>query len=93
MSSDAASGSVPFDGVPEQSADLPGGAGQAFDGDPWDAEVADALGDAVSANWFSAEIENVNASDWEADAAQIWADDDGEGAGDADAGLGMDFSL
>jgi hypothetical protein len=90
MSSDAASGHVPVDDGPEQ----PAGAGQALDGDLWnDDEVADALGDAVSANWFSAEIENVNASDWEADAAQIWDGDDGDSAGDADAGLGLDFSL
>ena len=69
-----------------------GGGGPA-PGDFWSDEVADALGDAVSTNWFSAEIENVNASDWEADAAQIWDDADGDAVGDADAGLGLDFSL
>jgi len=91
MSSDAGSGQgpVPRDDVPEQ----PSGVAPTFDGDAWADEVADALGDAVSANWFSAEIENVIASDWEADAAQIWGENDGDAAGDADAGLGLDFSL
>ena len=89
MSSDAASGSDSArpDGEPEQPA------GAAFDGDLWADEVADALGDPVAANWFSAELENVNASDWEVGAELIWGDDEGDAAGDADAGLGLDFPV
>jgi hypothetical protein len=89
MSSDATSGHgpAPMDDVPDG-----GSAADAGSGDFWSDGVSDALGDAVATNWFSDEIENVNASDWEVDAAQIW-DDDGDAAGDADGGLGLDFSL
>lgn len=85
MSSDAAMGHDPLplgDAAPES-------AGASADGDPWDDGV-DALGDGVS-NWFSAEIENVNASDWEADADAIWGDDGA--ASDIAQDFGLDFPL
>jgi len=61
-------------------------------GDPWSDEAADAASDPASVNWFSDEIDSVNASDWEADAADIWGDD-GDAPGEAEPGLGVDFSL
>lgn len=60
--------------------------------DPWGESFADAVADAT--NLFSAELENVNASDWDHEADLIWADDD---LGPADAGdvgaAGPDFAL
>ena len=45
--------------------------------DPWDDGLADPFADPAAANLFSAEIENVNASDWDVDTDLIWGDDDG----------------
>ncbi|GAA1801451.1 hypothetical protein [Agromyces neolithicus] len=100
MSSDQApseQGSLPDGDALDRSADQPDGADEVFDDGGWGAAIADALsdpaaGDPTVANMFSAEIENVNASDWDVDAALIWGD-----AGDdtvIDGGsTGLDFPL
>jgi hypothetical protein len=61
-------------------------------GDPWSEEAADEVSDPASVNWFSDEIDSVNASDWEGDAADIWGDD-GDAQSEAEPVLGLDFSL
>ena len=83
MSGDAASGLPPF-GAP-----FDGGAeDDVLTGDPWGADL-----DALSANWFSDEIENVSASDWDVDTDQIWGDDDTTDPADDAGGAGIDFAL
>jgi hypothetical protein len=84
MSGDAASGLPPF-GAPPDHEDP---AEDVLEGDPWGADP-----DAMTANWFSDEIENVSASDWDVDAEQIWGDDDTGAAADDAGGAGLDFSL
>ena len=100
MSSDeAANGQspLPFDDSPEQPNDLPADPDETFDDGGWDADLADALsdptaGDPTAANLFSAEIENVNASDWDVDTALIWGDDGGDAVIDGGS-IGLDFPL
>ena len=79
---------LPDDGVPEQQPAL--SAETAFGADPWGDGYADPFAD-PTANLFSAEIENVNPSDWNLDAALIWGDD-GEQAAD-DGSIGIDFPM
>ncbi len=57
----------------------------AFTDGLWDAGSDDSVTDPAGANLFTAEIENVNAADWdEVDTALIWGDDGGDvGGGDA----------
>jgi hypothetical protein len=76
---------LPLDDVPEVPAD-------AFGAGPWGDDLADPFADPSSPDFFSAEIENVNASDWDIDADLIWGDDGG-GAPieDGDAGMGLDL--
>jgi len=90
MSSDDAASRqdhLPLDDVPEQPVD----ADDAFDVDPWGDDFTDPFADPTATNLFSAEIENVNASDWEVDAARIWGDDAEQGVVE-DSG-GLDFPL
>ena len=91
MSSDATSGQVPlpFDDVPAPT-DPSADAGT-LDADPWGMDFTDAFADPAVTNFFSAEIENVNADDWDVDADSIWGDD----GGSADDGgiAGLDFPL
>ncbi|WP_426184643.1 hypothetical protein [Microbacterium sp. TWP3-1-2b2] len=71
-----------------EPAELPAGH-DAFDGILWPDAAVDA--DLAGANSFTAEIENVNSSDWEVDPEVIWGDDPGA-APDVDGGtLGPDF--
>lgn len=88
MSSDAANGRGPADDVPPAADDVASGGGL------WADDLPDAFGDAATMNWFSDEIENVSASDWDEDTAQIWGDEDG-GSATVDGGDpgGLDFSL
>ena len=90
MSRDDASGwqdHPPLDDAPEQPADT-----HESDADPWADALGDPFADPATANLFSAEIENVNASDWDIDTASIWGDEAGdtdiEGDGEA---LGLDL--
>jgi hypothetical protein len=76
------------DGAPEQPADT----SDEFGADPWGDAVADAFADPDATNLFSAEIENVNASDWNLDAALIWGDDEQDPVVE-DGGIGLDFSM
>ncbi|HET6672749.1 MAG TPA: hypothetical protein VFG92_05175 [Agromyces sp.] len=90
-------GPLPDGDAVEHSADQPVGADEMFDDDGWDSTLADALsdptaGDPTAANLFSDEIENVNASDWEVDAALIWGDDGGDTVIDGGS-AGLDFPL
>ena len=97
MTSEPSSGQHdrPIDGAPEQSTPADDAA---FPADLWGDGFADAFSDA-STNWFSAEIENVSASDWDIDTAQIWDGDGGQDdvtdGGDAVAGdsVGGDFPM
>jgi hypothetical protein len=81
MSSDDAVGRqdhLPLDDVPESA-------------DPWGDDLADPFADPASANLFSAEIENVNASDWDVDTASIWGDEAGSADIDGGEALGLDL--
>lgn len=44
----------------------------------WGLDAADPFAD--SADWFSAELENVSAADWDIDAEQLWGDESGSAA-------------
>ncbi|KRA25730.1 hypothetical protein ASD65_15840 [Microbacterium sp. Root61] len=58
----------------------------------WGADI-DVFSDPAETGMFSDEIENIDASDWDADASGIWGDD-GDGAGLDDGGaIGLDFPL
>lgn len=70
---------------------------ESFDDGGWDADLADALsdptaGDPTVGNLFTAEIENVNASDWDVDTALIWGDEGGDPIVDGGS-AGFDFPL
>ena len=59
---------------------------------PWDAGSDDSVTDPAGANLFTAEIENVNASDWDdLDTDLIWGDDGGDIAGGDALGLDLPF--
>ena len=79
---------LPLDDVPEQSAD----ADEAPGADAWSVDFADPFADPATTNLFSAEIENVNATDWDLDADSIWGDDGGDAVDDGDVS-GLDFPL
>ena len=80
----------PLNGATEQSAETD----DAFGADSWDDDLTDSYADPGSANLFSAEIENVNASDWDVDTALIWGADGGEAATDGGGDtLGLDLSF
>ena len=88
-SEDAASwqDDLPFDDVPEQPGEAPGATD---DASPWGDDL-DPFADPAATNLFSAEIENVNASDWDLDSSLIWGDDDGGDAVDGGDILGVDL--
>jgi len=94
MASDDAAGwqdNLPLDDVPEQQADASADTDDAFGADPWADDLTDPFADPAAANLFSAEIENVNASDWDVDTSVIWGDE--AGSADIDGGdtLGLDL--
>ncbi len=92
MSSDDAASRqdhLPLDDVPEPSADADGAPGA----DAWNVDFTDPFADPAMANLFSAEIENVNATDWDVDADSIWGDDVGSDAVDDGGVTGLDFPL
>ena len=91
MSSDDAASwqdALPLDDVPEQPAEVPT-ADDASGANLW-GDDADPFADPASVNLFSAEIENVNASDWDLDSSQIWGDDGGDAVDGGDI-LGVDL--
>ncbi|MET0829972.1 MAG: hypothetical protein ABWY26_10655 [Microbacterium sp.] len=95
MSSDDAASRqdhLPLDDVPEQPTDASADTDDAFGVDPWGDDYTDPFADPASTNLFSAEIENVNASDWDIDTARIWGEDGEQGAVE-DGGIGLDFPL
>ena len=96
MSGDDAAGwqdDLPLDGAPEPAA-ASADTDDAFGADPWGDDPADPFADPGSANLFSAEIENVNASDWDIDTDLIWGDDGGDAATDGGGDtLGFDLSF
>jgi hypothetical protein len=64
----------------------------AFADGPWDAGSDDSFADAAGANLFTAEIENVNAADWdEVDTALLWGDDGGDVGGGDPSALDLPF--
>lgn len=79
----------PLDDVPEEPTSESADA-YAFGTPPWADDFADPFADPTS-NLFSAELENVNASDWDVDASRIWGDDGTQG--DSSGGIGIDFPL
>lgn len=79
---------LPPDGVHQQPAET-----GAFGQDPWNVDFADAFADPAGSNLFSAEIENVHASDWDLDMDGIWGEDGGHSAVDVDSVGGLDFPL
>jgi hypothetical protein len=92
MSSDDAAGwqdHLPLDDVPEPSADPD----DALGADAWDTDFSDPFADPATANLFSAEIENVNATDWDLDADSIWGDDVAGDAVDDGGVTGLEFPL
>jgi hypothetical protein len=88
---DAASWQHPLDDAPDQATDSSADAGGAFGGGVWGDGSGEAA-DPTATNLFSAEIENVNASDWDIDADSIWGDD-GEADVDDGGAIGLDFPL
>ena len=94
FSDDAASrqNQLPLDDVPEQPAEDSAEPSDAFGADPWGDDLADPFADPTVGNLFSAEIENVSASDWDIDAARIWGDGDDQAVEDG-GGIGLDFPL
>ena len=77
---------VPVPTEPSADAGTPGT-------EPWGTDFADAFADLATANLFSAEIENVNATDWDVDADSIWGDDGGSDAVDDGGVTGIDFAF
>lgn len=79
-----------IDGAPEQATAADDAAVAA---DLWGDGFADVFSDA-STSWFSAEIENVSASDWDIDSAQIWdGDADADDVTDGGEAVGGDFPM
>jgi hypothetical protein len=78
---------LPLDGEPQASSEATGGGA---DGGFWGGDVGDPFADTT--DWFSAELENVSASDWDIDTAQLWGDSDPARA-DEGGESGLDFSL
>jgi hypothetical protein len=83
---------LPLDDMADPAGEPTDPAGHAFDS-LWGSDFADA--DPLAANLFSAEIENVNASDWNLDSDLIWGGGDGDHAVDDGGGgsIGLDFPL
>ena len=100
MSSDeAVNGPDPLssDEPSAQPAGQPADPDETFDDAGWDADLTDVLsdptaGDPTAGTLFTAEIENVNASDWDVDTALIWGDEGGDAIVDG-GGTGFDFPL
>lgn len=65
--------------------------GGGTDGGFWGSDAGDPFADTT--DWFSAELENVSASDWDIDTAQLWGDDIDPGRAEEDGESGLDFSL
>ncbi|MFD4420532.1 hypothetical protein ACFWN7_03380 [Agromyces sp. NPDC058484] len=87
---------VPMHDLPEQPTEQPDGTDEVLDAG-WTDGLADALsdptaGDPTAANLFTAEIENVDASDWDVDTELIWGEDGGDAIVDGGS-LGLDFPL
>jgi hypothetical protein len=77
--------------MPELPGDPPAGSDVGVSGeDPWD-ELAG--GNPAVPNLFSAEIENVDASDWDFDTDLIWGDDGGNAVVDDGGIADPDFPL
>ena len=95
MSSDEAAGwqdHLPRDDVPEQSSAESADPDDGFGAGQWGDDFTDPFADPAATNLFSAEIENVNASDWDVDTDLMWGDDAGSATID-DGGetLGLDL--
>ena len=73
--------------------DAPAAPVDSFDAPTWGDDAADPFADSATANLFSAEIENVSASDWDMDADSIWGGDAPLGDVDDGGGIGLDFTL
>ena len=92
MSSDEAPSGQSADGFAEGFDEV------GLDDGVWEADP-DPVSDPAAANLFTAEIEHVDASDWDVDAALIWGDDiddldvDGGLDGGLGGGAGLDFPL
>lgn len=63
---------APFGGEPDGAVGVPG---DLFAGDEWDAGLGETWADPAAENLFSAELANVDASDWDIDADAIWGED------------------
>jgi hypothetical protein len=59
----------------------------------WGIDPPDAYSDPTAANLFTAEIEHVDASDWDVDTALIWGDEIDDGGAGLDGSMGLDFPL
>ena len=82
---------LPLDDMPELPGGPPVGSDVGASGeDAWD-ELAS--GNPTALDLFSAEIENVDASDWDFDADLIWGDDGGDAAVDGGGTAEPDFPL
>ena len=79
---------LPLDDVPPQPSSAP--APESDDGfdEGWGHDFADP----DETDWFSAEIENVDASDWDLESTQIWGDDPSGSIDDAGT-EGLDIPL
>ena len=97
MSSDDAANrqdDLPLDAVPTPPADPSSGdSANEVDAGLWGDDFTEDLADPAAFNWFSAELENVNASDWDSEAASIWDIDTEQVADDGGGVIGLDFPL
>ncbi len=79
---------APLDDEQQASPEATGGGA---DGGFWGSDAGDPFADTT--DWFSAELENVSASDWDIDTAQLWGDDIDPGRVEEGGESGLDFSL
>ena len=79
--------------TPDGEPRLSGEADDASSADAWSDGFTAVSADPDAVNLFSSEIENVNATDWDIDAALIWGDDAGPAAVQDEGVTGHDFSL
>jgi hypothetical protein len=79
---------LPLDDEQQASLEATGGGA---DGGFWGGDAGNPFADTT--DWFSAELENVSASDWDIDTAQLWGDGSDPVRAEEDGESGLDFSL
>lgn len=73
--------------------ELPAGSDDEFFDGVWGDDSFEPDADPAAANLFSAEIENVDASEWDVDTALIWGDDGADAVGGGTESMGFDLPI